>query len=177
MADVGEKPTAEELAEIATEGDSPEKESDVVSTATVAIISQEEKDALMSVLSEPIPHHPDTHPYLNKGFKYPEGWKFEPMVYRPEKSAEGDSPEGPKSDVVTSTATVTETPLFVQNEEQQESNLWSSTAKVISEEDYMNVSQEKIDEKVNLYIGMLKNKQIDPKDIPPALLSVIKSRM
>jgi hypothetical protein len=81
VADVGEKPTAEEKAEIATEGDSPEKESDVVSTATVAIISQEEKDALLSVLSEPAPHHPDTHPYLKQGFAYPPGWMFgKPLV-------------------------------------------------------------------------------------------------
>lgn len=30
-------------------------------------------------------HHPDTHPYLNKGFSYPEGWETHPpMVYNPE---------------------------------------------------------------------------------------------
>ena len=54
VADVGEKPTAEELA--------PE---------------------------EPAPHHPDTHPYLRKGFVFPEGWKSEPpLVYNPEKEFE-----------------------------------------------------------------------------------------
>lgn len=26
------------------------------------------------------PHHPDTHPYLRKGFAYPEGWKFEAPI-------------------------------------------------------------------------------------------------
>lgn len=50
VADVGEKPTAEELR--------PE---------------------------EPAPHHPDTHPYLRQGFKYPEGWEHVgPMVAKPE---------------------------------------------------------------------------------------------
>lgn len=74
VADVGEKPTAEELEDDlfptyeeitpTTEGDSPEKESDVVSTATVA----------ESILEQ--------HPYLNNGFTHFEG--LEPMVYKPE---------------------------------------------------------------------------------------------
>ena len=65
VADVGEKPTAEELAE----GDSPEKESDVVSTATVT-----------SIL--------DQHPYLNQPFKHFEN--LEPMVYKPEVTEDED---------------------------------------------------------------------------------------
>jgi hypothetical protein len=57
---VGEKPTAEELAE----GDSPEKESDVVSTATVT----------ESILAQ--------HPYLAEPFV---SFKdLQPMVYKPE---------------------------------------------------------------------------------------------
>jgi hypothetical protein len=78
VADVGEKPTAEELKDDlfptyeeitpTTEGDSPEKESDVVSTATVA----------ESILEQ--------HPYLNNGFTHFEG--LEPMVYTPEPTME-----------------------------------------------------------------------------------------
>ena len=45
-----------------TEGDSPEKESDVVSTATVT----------ESIF--------DKHPYLKKGFQYPPGWMFHPPI-------------------------------------------------------------------------------------------------
>lgn len=41
VADVGEPPTPEEKAEIDAEGDSPEKESDVISTATVTTSTQE----------------------------------------------------------------------------------------------------------------------------------------
>ncbi len=29
---------------------------------------------------EPAPHHPDTHPYLKQGFKYPEDWQHEPPI-------------------------------------------------------------------------------------------------
>jgi hypothetical protein len=63
-----EEPTAEELAE----GDSPEKESDVVSTATVA----------ESILAQ--------HPYLAEPFVHFKD--LQPMVYKPE-------PEEPKEEV------------------------------------------------------------------------------
>lgn len=34
----------------------------------------------------PTPHHLDTHPYLNQGFKYPQGWEFmSPMAGAPDK--------------------------------------------------------------------------------------------
>jgi hypothetical protein len=68
VADVGEKPTAEELVE----GDSPEKESDVVSTATVT----------ESILAQ--------HPYLLEPFV---SFKdLQPMVYKPK-------PADPKEEV------------------------------------------------------------------------------
>ncbi len=36
-------------------------------------------------LVEEKPHHPDTHPYLNKGFGQPAGWpSVSPLVYKPE---------------------------------------------------------------------------------------------
>jgi hypothetical protein len=59
VADVGEKPTAEELAE----GDSPEKESDVVSTATVT--AQE----VAEVIPEAVVESPTENPH-------PVGWMF-----------------------------------------------------------------------------------------------------
>jgi len=40
-------------------------------------------------VEEPKPHHPDTHPYLREGFKYPEGWMFgAPLVATPEESTQ-----------------------------------------------------------------------------------------
>ena len=74
IADVGEKPTAEELKddlfptfEEITEGDSPQ-EPNIVSTSTVTT----------SILEQ--------HPYLNNGFTHFEG--LEPMVYTPEPVVE-----------------------------------------------------------------------------------------
>lgn len=79
VADVGEKPTAEELKEddlfptyeeiTPMEGDSPIGPEPVV-------------DSQKPTVAE---HRPDTHPYLQQGFKYPEGWEqVGPMVYTPE---------------------------------------------------------------------------------------------
>jgi len=168
VADVGEKPTKEELAEIA-EGDSPSgRNVDIVNSMTTVTTSTQ--------TIEPAPHHPDTHPYLNQGFQYPAGWMFvSPLVAKKEESTEGDSPEK-ESDVV-STATVTDEPLFIQNEEQKESDRWSKTVENISQEEYLNISQEKLEEKINLYAGMLRNKQIRPEEIPVALLAAVKSRV
>ena len=36
-------------------------------------------------IKEPAAHHPDTHPYLRKGFAYPDGWMFgAPLVAKPD---------------------------------------------------------------------------------------------
>lgn len=108
VADVGEKPTAEELEEIATEGNSPEKESDVVSTATVTT----------SIL--------DQHPYLSKPFVHFKNLK--PMVYTSQVNEVVEKP------IVNNTE-----PLFVQNEEQRDSRLWSE----ITQEEYLRAAQER----------------------------------
>lgn len=51
--------------------------------ATTASTDTNNTTAVEAVGSiEPRPHHPDTHPYLREGFKYPEGWESHPpMVY------------------------------------------------------------------------------------------------
>ena len=99
VADVGEKPTAEELAEIATEGDSPEKESDIVSTATV---------------TEPAPHHPDTHPYLNQGFRFPEKWEHVGPLVATTTTGEAivEEPTEPVRTVITGNRAVPRTKVF-----------------------------------------------------------------
>ena len=160
-----EKPTAEELAEIATEGDSPEKESDVVSTATVTESIQCYKcnaelvnapgiglfcpnkkcDVLDGPFAnkDPAPHHPDTHPYLRQGFKYPEGWEHsEPMVAKLEDTHDSQNMERP-GDYLTNNDT-----LFVQNEEQKESDLWTKTiGSTITQDEYFKKAQERLQEK------------------------------
>ncbi len=112
VADVGEKPTAEELK--------PE---------------------------EPVPHHPDTHPYLREGFKYPKDWThIGPMVYKPETKEDeewqrwverGEIPkvERPDDYLIPPDSD----PLFVQNEEQKDSQLWSQ----ITQEEYLKAAQQK----------------------------------
>ncbi len=75
IADVGEKPTKEELEPLT------EIKDDVFPTY----------EEITPASKEPAPHHPDTHPYLRQGFKYPEGWVHEPPVVA--------KPEEKKSDI------------------------------------------------------------------------------
>ena len=100
IADVGDKPTAEELED---EDDGvrepcpkcgtpmyhapgigvycPNKECDVLDGPLLYKQEQEKKESA--------PHHPDTHPYLRQGFKYPEGWgTVPPQVYVPDAEKE-----------------------------------------------------------------------------------------
>ena len=50
-------------------------------------LPKEEPDSIVAEADiGPAPHHPDTHPYLNKGFKYPDDWgSVPPQVYKPEE--------------------------------------------------------------------------------------------
>lgn len=149
---VGEKPTAEELEEIATEGDIPEKESDVVSTATVT----------ESIL--------DKHPYLTKGdfWRKPEGWTevgplpavavavinkdLKPELTLPDLvNQHGYSSENGVVKVAGFEYTQSEFDRlmksgYVQNEEQEESGTWN---KVISEQEYREQVIEKQNESKN----------------------------
>lgn len=105
VADVGEKPTAEEKAEIEAEGNSPKKESDVVSTATVT------------------------------------------------------------------------EPLFVQNEEQKQSGLWTQTTQPITHEDYMKVSEEKIAEEIEYYVKMIKENNMKIDDVPEPIQPAVRAKV
>ena len=204
------------------------------------IITEEEKEAILTTFSD---HHtPETHPYLNQGFKYPEGHEFvkplvakqdlifpvvetivtppiEPVVTetigkietpnvpnafgslpgvrykvfkRPEiqstveTTMEDHSPEK-ESDIV-STATVDE-PLFIQNEEQNESNLWTTSTRAalaemraeilsnIQPEDYATISKEKTEEKINEYVELVRSNKILMEDVPKEILLEVRSRV
>jgi hypothetical protein len=106
VAHVGEKPTAEELAE----GDSPKDSVDIV----------KEQSTVTSILAQ--------HPYLSKPFTHFKNLK--PMVH---KSQVNEVVE--ESIVNTQDAE----PLFVQNEEQRDSRLWSE----ITQEEYLKAAQER----------------------------------
>ena len=151
IADVGEKPTAEELAE----GDSPQEPSNVVestSTVTTSILAQ------YPYLLEPFVHFKD----------------LQPMVYKPE----GDSPRGTTVVIDPEPPTVTDEPLFVQNEEQKESDLWTKTAIAITPEEYAEVSEEYKKEQLILYwANLVRTKQITMSDVPKHLLLEIRARV
>jgi hypothetical protein len=108
-------------SETTTEGDSPEKESDVVSTATVT-----------SILAQ--------HPYLAEPFVNFKDLK--PMVYKPESSEEkdwerwiehGEIPDVERPGDYLDDAEHRVPDNYVQNEEQKESGRWNS----ITQEEYL----------------------------------------
>lgn len=100
VADVGEKPTLEELEpELEPDDNQLKKTEDSIAmniapehpNVETRPFTQEE----IKALDEPLINS-NTHPYLNQGFKYPEGWEFHPpMVYNPEseKVSEDTTPD------------------------------------------------------------------------------------
>lgn len=146
------------------EGSSPEKESDVVSTATATTTST-------IVIEQPVEKFDiSNHPYL---FKVPENRHppgidpVKPQVYTPE--------------VVDTSLSVQEAVRLediIENLEQTVERLYDDKpATAISEEDYQNISQEKLEIEVERYAKMLRNKQIKSEDIPKSLLQLVKSRV
>jgi flagellar basal body-associated protein FliL len=154
VADVGEKPTAEELAE----GDSPVKVDDNVIASQPTVTE--------SILEQ--------HPYLTKPFKHFEN--VEPMVAKPAYEADDGplteqqieqikesvapvviTPPVPVSVTVRDESKLVRTKVFprasvtvpipeeyVQNEEQKESNLWTSTTQTpITKEEYVAAAQQR----------------------------------
>lgn len=91
----------------------------------------------------------DNHPYLFKKVKWIKG--FPPVVYQPETQKQ-DVPE--KID----------DKLIVENIK-------------ISPEDYLNVTQTKLDEEIEKWASKLRSKEIEAKDIPVTLLQAVKSKV
>jgi hypothetical protein len=61
--------------------------------------------------------------------------------------------------------------LFVQNEEQKDSNLWTKT---ISQEEYKEISRQEVT--LNEWLVKLRNKEITMADVPEHLLLEIRAR-
>jgi hypothetical protein len=116
------------------------------------------------------------HAYLDKPFSHFKDLK--PMVYK----VEGDSPKDPV-DIVEEKSTVTDTPLFVQNEEQKESDLWTKTA--ISKEEYFETSAAVNPDPYNdaphpeivEYIELVKSKKMALRDVPQEYIMAVKARI
>jgi hypothetical protein len=117
------------------------------------------------------------HAYLDKPFVHFENLK--PVVHK----AEGDSPTEPVSVVDDQPLTVTDTPLFVQNEEQKESDLWTKTA--ISKEEYFETSAAVNPDPYNdaphpeivEYIELVKSKKMALRDVPQEYIMAVKARI
>lgn len=164
-----------EKTEEPMEDNSPEKESDVVSTATVISTFPE-------VIEEPIDNfNINNHPYL---FKIPENRHppgvepVSPQVHRPDLiNINNDTLQSEEliemdklHELVNSIEKKVKS-LYIQNEGP------SNNTSVITEEDYRNISQENLEIEIERYASMLRNKQIPPDQIPKVLLSAVKSRV
>jgi len=114
---VSPEPTVTEQQET-TEGNSPEKESDVVSTATVT-----------SILAQ--------HPYLNQPFTHFKDLK--PVVSTPETEENEEWKRWVEHGEIPNVETPNNDPLFIQNEEQKDSHLWSE----ITQEEYLKAAQQR----------------------------------
>jgi hypothetical protein len=177
------------------EGDSPKDSIDIVKEQSTVTTSRDPHPPGW-MFTDPIARNPEKemslfeqHPYLLQPFSHFNN--LQPMVYK----AEGNSPIGPFVDVVSTDTTVTATleaerpgdyldePLFVQNEEQRESDLWTST--LISKEEYLETSANANLDPYNdappadvaEYIALVKSGKITLHDIPEEYMLAVKARM
>jgi signal transduction histidine kinase len=136
-----------------------------------------ERNRLVKVAKTYIPEKSilEQHPYLlqpSSHFK-----NLQPMVYKPELERMNDrsavAPESEFQDLERPGDYLDE-PLFVQNEEQLDSGLWTKTAKAISQEEYTEVSRQEV--VINEWIRKINNKEITMADVPEHLLLDIRAR-
>jgi hypothetical protein len=191
VADVGEKPAKEEL----TEGDSP----------VGPIIDIVEPDTTVTEQEPAVDPHPpgwmfdtivkeksilESHPYLNKPFTH--FTDIKPIVHKSEPAYEAD--DGPLTEqqiveikeevgpveTITTTSTIVEESLFVQNEEQKESNLWSTTVSTpITPEEYMKAIQAKmeIEPKIAKFAALVKSGRMELSSVPEEYRDDVKARI
>jgi hypothetical protein len=68
--------------------------------------------------------------------------------------------------------------LFVQNEEQADSNLWTKTATTINRDEYAHAIEERRqDVIINEWNKKIKNREITMADVPEHLLLEIRARI
>jgi hypothetical protein len=114
----------------------------------------------------------EQHPYLTKGFDHFENLK--PIVYKPEEPVVDAVVEEPVVEVPK------EESLFVQNEEQKESNLWTTTtAESITPEEYMRTLMDKFEQepKVAKLAAMVKTGRMDIDRVPEELREEVKKKL
>ena len=102
----------------------------------------------------------EQHPYLTKGFDHFVNLK--PLVMQ---IKEFEEPVDDK---------YLDEPLFVQNEEQQESSLWTG---VISHEEYMQASQDKIELHVVEIAELVRSGKMTMDEVPESIMAEVKARV
>ena len=160
FADAFNEVFEEELAE----GDSPTKDSvDIV----------KEQSTVTSILAQ--------HPYLLEPFVSFKDLK--PMVHKPETAYEADDGPLTKEQVKQIEETVEppkEESLFVQNEEQKESNLWSTTtSETITPEEYMKALIDKfeLEPKINKFVSLVKSSRMEINSVPEDIREEVRKRV
>ena len=152
IADVGEKPTEEEKAAY-EQDDGP---------LTDDQVEQIEETVSTSTVETPVVTEEPT----------------EPIVVPSEKSVKlGGSTIVSRTKIFPRRApSVPET--YVQNEEQTESNLWTSTTEnSISKEDYAKAVHIQKTEEIKTYIEMVKSNQMSIDDVPFEFQAIVKTRI
>jgi hypothetical protein len=165
-----EEATQQKVEEEIAEGDSPR--------GTTVVVDTEPPTVTESILEQ--------HPYLTQPFVHFKD--LQPMVHKPTEDKEWERwvehAEVPVSNVVPAIDNLNE-PLFVQNEEQRESSLWSTTIDSISREEYLeyssklqsDISMRELNANVANYVQQLRSGTIALEDIPADLQSTVKQRL
>jgi hypothetical protein len=161
------EPQIEKIEET-MEGNSPEKESDVVSIATVTesvpVVDEKSIDDFDI----------NKHPYL---FKVPENRHppgiepVSPQVYKLEQDIVDQKPS------IDTTLELERIEELVATIEENVEKLSTDQVAAVDEIDYRNFSQEKLEEKINYYAGLLRDKKILASDIPKEIITEVKSRV
>jgi hypothetical protein len=164
-----------------TEGDTPRETTEVVdpepptvtiSTEFTGFIAQEVvtlvPEAVTKVEEKSIL---EQHPYLNQPFVHFKNLKPMPSIpgYEPEYVK---WPGG-----VGEQSTSTDTPLFVQNEEQKESDLWTKTVETITQEEYQTEAISRQELTLNEWISKIRSKEISMADVPAHILLEVRARI
>ena len=169
IADVGEKPTAEEIEEIMESIHCHKCDTELVNAPGIGLFCPNKNcDVLDGPFSDEEESLLEKHPYLSKPFV---SFNVSPMVAKPAYEAD----DGPltESQIEQIKANVEE-PLFVQNEEQKESNLWSSS---IPHEEYYQISQAKLEAHADEVADLVRKGQMKMSEVPEPLQPIVKAKV
>jgi hypothetical protein len=158
FADAFNEVFEEELAE----GDSPTKDSVDIVKEQSTVTEHKEKSIL------------ESHPYLLKPFNH--FTATTPIVYKPEPAYEADDGALTEDQIaqIKTSVEAKEEPLFVQNEEQKVSNLWSSS---IPHEEYYQISQAKLEAHAEEVANLVRKGQMKMSEVPEPLQPIVKARV